>query len=134
MGWRRAVFEAFTGSAQFLARNVREMPTSPRKIFVLRNNNIGDLIVVTPVFDALRRRFPDAEILAGIGSWNREVLIGNPFVSRLIEIFAGMGSCTGEVLFGIPLVFRVIKINPPCLTNVIHPQGKKALTGISIVR
>jgi len=102
MGWRRAVFEAFTGSAQFLARNVREMPASPRKIFVLRNNNIGDLIVVTPIFDALRRRFPDAEILAGIGSWNREVLIGNPHVSRVIEI------------------------NAPWHNNVVQPQGVKS--------
>jgi ADP-heptose:LPS heptosyltransferase len=99
VGWRRAVFEALTGSAQFFARNAREIPASPKKIFVLRNNNIGDLIVVTPVFDALRRQFPEAEILAGIGSWNRDVLIGNPHVSRVIEI------------------------NAPWHNNVVEPQG-----------
>jgi heptosyltransferase-2 len=99
VGWRRAVFEALTGSAQFFARNAREIPASPSKIFVLRNNNIGDLIVVTPVFDALRRKFPEAEILAGIGSWNRDVLIGNPHVSRVIEI------------------------NAPWHNNVVEPQG-----------
>lgn len=88
MGWRRAMFEAFVGSVRVLARNARESPDSPKKIFVLRNNDIGDLIVVTPLFDALRRRFPRAEIFAGIGYWNREILIGNPHVSRVVEINA----------------------------------------------
>lgn len=64
------------------------MPASPKKILVLRNNDIGDLLVVTPLFDALKRRFPKAEILAGIGSWNREVLAGNPYVSRIVEVNA----------------------------------------------
>jgi ADP-heptose:LPS heptosyltransferase len=88
VGWRRAIFEAFVGSVQSFSRNVKEIPASPKKIFVLRNNDIGDLIVVTPLFDALRRNFPQAEILAGIGSWNREVLIGNPHVSRIVEVNA----------------------------------------------
>ncbi|HET9210249.1 MAG TPA: glycosyltransferase family 9 protein [Thermoanaerobaculia bacterium] len=59
-------------------------PREPGSIFVLRNNDIGDLLVVTPLFDALRRRFPDAQIAAGVGDWSRDVLRGNPHLSEVL--------------------------------------------------
>ncbi len=58
-------------------------PAAPRKIYCLRNNDLGDVIVITPLFEALRRRFPDAEILGGVGSWAADALRHNPFVSRI---------------------------------------------------
>lgn len=57
-------------------------------IFVLRNNDIGDLLVITPLFEALRRRFPDAYIVAGVGEWNIEVLKLNPYISEVIPVNA----------------------------------------------
>jgi ADP-heptose:LPS heptosyltransferase len=87
---------------QFFSRTTGEMPALPKKIFILRNNDIGDLLVVTPLFDALRRTFPKAEILAGIGHWNREVLIGNPHISRIVET------------------------NAPWHNKVVQPQGVKS--------
>ena len=65
-----------------------EPPWELRSIFVLRNNDIGDLLIVTPVFEALRRRFPDAWIAAGIGDWNRDVLRGNPHLSEVLPVNA----------------------------------------------
>ncbi|MBW8873588.1 MAG: glycosyltransferase family 9 protein [Acidobacteria bacterium] len=63
-------------------------PREPRSIFVLRNNDIGDLLVVTPLFEALRRRFPQAWIAAGIGSWNLDVLGHNPHLSEVLAVNA----------------------------------------------
>ncbi len=63
-------------------------PEAPRSIFVLRNNDIGDLLVVTPLFEALRRRFPEAWITAGVGDWNRGVLRGNPHISETLPVNA----------------------------------------------
>ena len=63
-------------------------PEAPRSIFVLRNNDIGDLLVVTPLFEALRRRFPEAWITAGVGDWNRGVLRGNPHTSETLPVNA----------------------------------------------
>jgi ADP-heptose:LPS heptosyltransferase len=88
MGWRRDIFEALVESARLFAPNDAAPPVAPKKIFVLRNNDIGDLLVTTPLFDALKRRFPKAEIIAGIGSWNREALTGNPNVSRILDVNA----------------------------------------------
>jgi heptosyltransferase-2 len=63
-------------------------PADPESIFVLRNNDLGDLLVVTPLFAALRRRFPRAAIVAGVGSWSLEVLRGNPHLSEALAVDA----------------------------------------------
>ncbi len=65
-----------------------EPPEEPRSIFVLRNNDLGDLLVVTPLFEALRRRFPEASIAAGVGDWSRDVLLHNPWVSEVVPVNA----------------------------------------------
>jgi ADP-heptose:LPS heptosyltransferase len=88
MAWRRSVAEAVLASAARLCAPRREASTPPRSIFVLRNNDIGDLIVVTPLFDALRRQFPKAEIVAGVGSWNIDLLNGNPHLSEVLPVNA----------------------------------------------
>ena len=55
----------------------------PRKILVIRRDNIGDLACTTPAFATLRQQFPDAEIGALVNSYNAEVLRGNPNVDRV---------------------------------------------------
>ena len=37
------------------------------RIFVLRNNDIGDVILTTPLFNALKQRFPNCCLHVGIG-------------------------------------------------------------------
>jgi ADP-heptose:LPS heptosyltransferase len=61
---------------------------APREILVLRPNDFGDLLTTTPVFEALRRRFPTTRLIAGIGGWGRAVLENNPFIDEIIEIDA----------------------------------------------
>jgi len=88
VGWRRSILETLVGSFSLFYPKVPKPPTAPRKIFVLRNNDIGDLLVITPLFDALKRTFPDAGIIAGVGSWNAKVLLGNPHVYGIVEVNA----------------------------------------------
>ncbi|HEV8577583.1 MAG TPA: glycosyltransferase family 9 protein [Thermoanaerobaculia bacterium] len=75
-------------AAAFTAPNAPSSPLEPRSIFVLRNNDIGDLLVVTPLFEALRQRFPLAYIAAGVGRWNLPCLQGNPYLSEVIVVDA----------------------------------------------
>jgi len=63
-------------------------PRPPRSIFVLRNNDIGDLLTATPLFEALRRQFPAAWIAAGVGTWNLPVLQHNPHLSEVLAVNA----------------------------------------------
>ena len=57
----------------------------PLRIFILRNNDIGDLIITTPLFSAIKQRFPNCRLLVGIGDWNRPILDGNPDVDETIQ-------------------------------------------------
>jgi ADP-heptose:LPS heptosyltransferase len=63
-------------------------PAAPRSIFVLRNNDIGDLLAVTPLFAALRQLFPAADIGAGVGRWNLPVLERNPHLTEVLIVEA----------------------------------------------
>lgn len=88
MSWKRHAIEAAGGLYSRFAARASRVPANPRSIFVLRNNDIGDLLVVTPLFAALRRRFPAARIIAGIGDWNRDVLRDNPHVDEILPLNA----------------------------------------------
>lgn len=52
-------------------------------ILVVRRDNIGDLVCTTPLFHALRRRFPQAWIAALVNSYNAPVLDRNPHIDRV---------------------------------------------------
>jgi ADP-heptose:LPS heptosyltransferase len=51
---------------------------TPRRILVVRRDNIGDLVCTTPLLDALRGALPGAHIAALVNSYNAEVLMRNP--------------------------------------------------------
>src|SRR4051812_12342684 len=88
MGWKGDLVDLPLGLfARLITPRDRPLPQSP-SIFILRNNDIGDLLVTTPLFDALRRRFPNSEIVAGVGRWNLETLRGNPHLTSVVEVNA----------------------------------------------
>ena len=59
------------------------MIQDPKKILIIRRDNIGDLVCTTPAIAALRKRFPSAEIGALVNSYNADVLRGNPNVDHV---------------------------------------------------
>lgn len=61
---------------------------TPREILVLRPNDFGELLTTTPLFEALRTRFPSARLVAGVGSWGVPILENNPFIDEIVEIDA----------------------------------------------
>jgi ADP-heptose:LPS heptosyltransferase len=83
MGLKRELFDISVIAMRRMTktRNVK----TPLRIFVLRNNDLGDVVVITPIFEALRRAFPDAYIAAGVGKWARPILENNPYVSEIVE-------------------------------------------------
>ena len=61
------------------------MTTAPKSILVIRRDNIGDLVLTTPLLTALRRRYPDAYLALLVNSYNAPAVAGNPDVD---DIFA----------------------------------------------
>jgi len=88
MAWKRDAVELATRFCAIFAPRSADPRPDPRSIFVLRNNDIGDVLVITPLFEALRRRFPRARIVAGVGDWAAPVLMGNPHVDEALPVNA----------------------------------------------
>lgn len=56
----------------------------PKSIFVLRNNDLGDVLVATPLLHGLRRAFPSAKICMGVGDWAKSLLENNPDLDQVL--------------------------------------------------
>lgn len=57
-----------------------------RRIVILTQKEIGDLIVVTPLIRALHKNYPDHELVVASRPVAREVYAGNPAVSAFSDI------------------------------------------------
>lgn len=88
MSWKRITVDSFIRLIANLSDTQKISPENPKSIFVLRNNDLGDLLVITPLFEALKRRFPDAHIVAGVGQWNVETLKLNHYISEILPVNA----------------------------------------------
>ncbi|MBI2166825.1 MAG: glycosyltransferase family 9 protein [Candidatus Omnitrophica bacterium] len=56
----------------------------PSRILITRTDRMGDLLLSTPVFEALRLRFPKAHLACLTFLENRELVEGNPFLDEVI--------------------------------------------------
>jgi ADP-heptose:LPS heptosyltransferase len=68
---------------------------------VIRRDNIGDLVCTTPLFRALRERFPSARICALVNSYNAAVLQGNPDIDEVFSYTKAKHRPTGQSVAGV---------------------------------
>ena len=54
-----------------------------KKILLVRNDNIGDLICTTPAIQALRKKYPDNQIDIVVNSYNYSAIDQNPYVNKI---------------------------------------------------
>lgn len=59
------------------------------KILIIRRDNIGDLICTTPLFEAIRRQYPQAYIAALVNSYNEPAIQGNPHLDAIFAYTKG---------------------------------------------
>lgn len=55
------------------------------RILILRNQGIGDLILITPAIRAVRSLHPQAHLTAVVGQWSRVALEANPHLDEIIS-------------------------------------------------
>lgn len=53
------------------------------KVLVIRRDNIGDLVLTTPLFSLLKNKIPDLHLSVLVNSYNAPVLAGNPDVDEI---------------------------------------------------
>ena len=61
------------------------LPSFPRRILIVRRDNIGDLICTTPLLHTLRQAMPEAYLAVLVNSYNSAVLLGNPDVDEVLS-------------------------------------------------
>jgi ADP-heptose:LPS heptosyltransferase len=89
MGWKDLLIETPVWMiGRFYRPRFDPRRDTPREILVLRPNDFGELLTTTPLFEALKKRFPNTRVIAGVGSWGRPIVENNPFVDEIIEIDA----------------------------------------------
>lgn len=57
-----------------------------RSIVVFKQRHIGDVLLATPVFRALRSAFPSARVAAVVNEGTEEMLSGNPDINRIVVL------------------------------------------------
>ncbi|MFH1825464.1 MAG: glycosyltransferase family 9 protein [Candidatus Firestonebacteria bacterium] len=55
-----------------------------KKILIIRMDKVGDLILATPVFENIKKNFPDVKIDVLTGKYNKNVLHRNPDVNEVL--------------------------------------------------
>lgn len=64
---------------------------APARILVLRFSALGDVVLITPALEALRRAFPEAHIAVATKARLLPLLEHNPVISQLIPLPEGEG-------------------------------------------
>ena len=54
-----------------------------KKILLLRTDRIGDMLITTPCFRALRRAYPEARLDVLASELNRIAIEGNPDINNI---------------------------------------------------
>jgi heptosyltransferase-3 len=82
------------------------------RILVVRTDRIGDLVLATPVFEALKNSYPNLEIDALVSSYASPVLQNNPHVNRVL-IYNSAGH---------RILLETLRQNNYDLTIVVYPR------------
>jgi heptosyltransferase-2 len=59
------------------------------KVLVIRTDRIGDLVLTTPLFEALKTNYPRLTVTALVNDYARPILENNPFVDHVITYSPG---------------------------------------------
>jgi heptosyltransferase-2 len=78
--------DAFAQIKIFLANGLvsKDIDTKYRRILILRNDRIGDVLLSTPVIKALRQKFPQAYISMLVAPVAKDIVEGNPYLDEVI--------------------------------------------------
>ena len=59
-----------------------------KTVLVIKLDHVGDVILSTPVYQAIKQTYPNSFLRVVVGPWAKSVLKNNPFVDEIIEYAA----------------------------------------------
>src|SRR5258708_4848878 len=92
------------------SRSTHRRVTRPARILLVRPDHLGDLILTTPVLQALREHAPAAELTMMVGPWSREIVARHPALDHvLICPFPGFQRAVQGALAPYTLLFKTAR-------------------------
>jgi len=80
------------------------------RILLVRPDHLGDLIMTTPVFHALKQQAPNTHISVMVGPWSSEVIERHPDIDRILTCpFPGFQRAAQKALTPYILLFKTAK-------------------------
>ena len=90
------------------ARKARKRPDEAMRILLVRPDHLGDLVMVTPVLNALKEQVPQAELTMLVGPWSREVVARHPALQHVETcVFPGFQRAAQNPLAPYLLLFKL---------------------------
>lgn len=101
LGWPRIRLQA---------RRAGSKQARAARILLVRPDHLGDLILMTPILQALKESAPDAELTMLIGPWSREIVARHPALTRVLTCpFPGFQRAAQGMLAPYMLLFRTAR-------------------------
>ena len=96
----------FTG-AHKATKQQQTLLATPR-ILLIRPDHLGDMVLTTPVLDALKSHIPQAHITMMVGPWSSEVVARHPAIDRLLTCsFPGFQRASQKALTPYIMLFSL---------------------------
>ncbi|TSC84125.1 MAG: glycosyl transferase, family 9 [Parcubacteria group bacterium Gr01-1014_17] len=138
--WRRAVIERLKNAGLFLLASAhvvffgarRRAPKNPSKIAILQGAKLGDMVCTTPLFHAIKKRFPHARLVVLGDAVNQKLLHGHPEVDKYIVIGKSFWSAA-RVLAREHADFGVLPLPSLYGLTLLIAGGVKAIAAPKIV-
>src|SRR5450432_2979484 len=92
------------------AQHTKHTPSRPPRILIIRPDHLGDLVLATPVLNALKEHAPDAHITMMVGPWSREVVARHPAIDAILTCpFPGFQRAPQKPLAPYQLLFQMAR-------------------------
>ena len=94
----------------FLASRRAHRPPDKPRLLLIRPDHLGDLVLTTPVLDALHTHVPDASLTMIVGPWSRAIVERHPALDSCISCdFPGFRRTAQGPLAPYTLLFQVAR-------------------------
>jgi ADP-heptose:LPS heptosyltransferase len=99
-----------------------------QKILILKYDRIGDMIVSTPIFRELKKRFPNVQISVLASKANKDVLKYNPYVSHIYTNYKN------SIFRDLPILLKLRKNNFDVCIELEHSVIPHAIFRLKVIK
>lgn len=93
-----------------LFRGRADKGSGPGKFLIIQSAKLGDMVCTTPMFRAIKRRYPEAKVIVAGNAVNKELLAGNKDVDSYLVF-------NKQSLFRLIPILKKEKIGFACITS-----------------